>query len=100
MPQYSWITQAQAINALQGRLANSTFWTQAELSFYLNEALRLWSSLTEQWNQDFIFTASTNGWNNTGTLAGSPRLRTVTDAYLYTQMQYMLLEPPTGAATW
>jgi hypothetical protein len=33
-------------------------------------------------------------------LPGSPRVRTVTDAYLYTQMQCMLLEPATGAAPW
>src|SRR5271170_2218770 len=98
--QFSWLTMQQAINALQGRLANTTFWTQSELAFYLNESLRFWNALTEQWNADFVFPASTNGWNNTGTLAGSPRLRTITDSYLYTQMQYMLLEAPTGGSPW
>jgi hypothetical protein len=97
---YSWITLAQAISALQGKLQNSTFWTSAELQVYLNEALRFWNALTEQWNADFAFTASGSTWANTGSLTYSPRLRSVTDAYLYTQMQYMLLEPPTGAGTW
>ena len=96
---YSWLTLTQAVNALQGRLANVTFWTQAELIVYITEALRLWNALTEQWNQDFIYTG-TSAWVNTGTQVGSPRLRSVTDTYLYTQMQYMLLENPTGGGTW
>jgi hypothetical protein len=98
MPTYSWLTLQQADNALVGRLANTTFWTQPERFLYLNEALRLWNALTEQWNSDFVYTATTS-WTNTGTEVGSPRLRTVTDVYLYTQMQYMLLEPGTGG-TW
>jgi len=100
MPVYSWLTLSQAISALQGRLQNSSFWTSAECQVYLTEALRIFNALTEQWNTDFAFTASGSTWNNLGTIAGSPRLRTVTDAYLYTQMQLMLLEPPTGAAAW
>ena len=97
MPVYTWLTLQEAVDALQGRLANSTFWTQAELIVYINESLRLWNALTEQWNQDFIYNSSP-AWTNTGAVTGSPRLRTVTSDYLYTQMQYMLLEPPTGGA--
>lgn len=99
MPTYSWITLQQADNALAGRLANTTFWTQAERIVYLTEALRFWNALTEQWNDEFIYN-QTAAWSNTGTAAGSPRLRSVTDSYLYTQMQYMLLEPPSGGGAW
>lgn len=101
MPQpFSWITNAQALAALSGRLYGSAMWSNpSELQIYLNDALRTWNGYTEQWNQDFVFDA-VSGWTNLGTLAGSPRLRTVTDAQIYTQMQYMLLEPPTGAGTW
>ena len=99
MASYSWLTLSQAVNALQGRLQNSAFWTYDECVAYLTESLRLWNALTEQWNTDFTFTAQGAQWANMGTLAGSPRLRTVTDADIYTQMQMMLLEPPTGA-TW
>ena len=99
MPTYSWLTLAEAVSALQGRLANTTFWTQAELIFYVNESLRFWNALTEQFNADFLFTSST-AWTNTGTATGSPRLRSVTDSYLYAQMQYMLLEPPSGGGAW
>ena len=96
---YSWLTQAQAIAALQGRLSNTTSWTSAECWIYLTEALRHWSAMSECWSQDFIVPAANGAWINTGTATGSPRLRSVTDTFLYTQMQYMLLEPPTGG-TW
>jgi hypothetical protein len=97
--QYSWWTIGQAISALQGRLQNTAFWSTAELQLYLFDSLRLWNALTEVWKQNYILAPSST-WNNLGTIAGSPRLRTVTDADLYTRMQYMLLEPPTGAGTW
>ena len=98
---YSWLKLTDAISALQGRLGSSVFWSTAEAQAYLTMALREWNSLTEQWATAFTFPAtSTQTWYNTGLLAGSPRLRTVTDASLYTMMQYMLLEPPTGAGAW
>jgi len=99
MATYTWLTLSQALSALQGRLANSTFWSSGELTVYIQSALRTWNALTEQWKQDFTFTG-TAGWYNTGTRTGSPRLRTVTDANLYTQMQYMLLEAASGGGAW
>ena len=84
-----------------GGSKTAPFWTQAELQIYIINALRTWNALTEQWPVDFVFpTSSATTWYNTSTLAGSPRLRTVTDNEIYTLMQYMLLEPPTGAGTW
>ena len=78
------------------------YWTYAELVLYLQESLRTWNALTEQWNADFAFTATpaSGVWFNLSTVANSPRLRTLTDAYLYTAMEYALLEPPTGAGAW
>jgi len=103
MPAFTWLTWLQARQALAARLAdpNNVFWTDAENKLYLTEALRVWNSLTEQFNTDFAFPATPpTVWYNFGTLIGSPRLRTVTDADLYTVMQYHLLEPPTGAGAW
>jgi hypothetical protein len=101
MATYSWLSLSTAIGALQTRLGSSVFWPSAECQGYLTESLHEWNSLTEQWKQDFNFSATSSAtWYNTGTLASSPRLRTLTDATLYTQMQNMLLEPPTGAGTW
>lgn len=103
MPQYTFATLAQAQTALAARLADpgNIFWTVSELNFYLQEALRSWNALTEQFNADFAFYASPNQtWYDISVMAGSPRQRTITDAYLYTIMQYHLLEPPTGAGAW
>jgi len=101
MATYSWLSLSTAIGALQTRLGSSVFWPSAEAQGYLYQSLREWNGLTEQWKLPFTFPAtSATPWYNTGTLAGSPRLRTLTDATLYSMMQGMLLEPQTGAGTW
>lgn len=103
MPAYTWITLAQAQAALAARLADpgNRFWTLPELALYLQEALRTWNAFTEQWNSEFgITNVPSATWYDLSTLSNSPRFRTLTDAYLYTLMQYHLLEPPNGAAAW
>jgi hypothetical protein len=102
MPQYQWLTYLQARQALAARLAdpNNVFWSDIENGLYLIEALRTWNALTEVWNTDFVFSAAAPSvWFDLSTFPGSPRLRTLTDTYLYTLMQYHLLEPPSGG-TW
>lgn len=116
MPAFSYITSLQAEQALALRLndVNNTRWAKAELNLYLAETLRSWNALTATWVSDWTTTyvqpnpATLPVWNSTGndfnSLVGanssSPRYQTLTDAYLYTVAQYMLLEPPTGNATW
>ena len=94
---YSWITYLQARQQLAARLADSSmqFWEDAELGFYIQQALRIFNSLTFTWRKDFQFN-STSLWNYLGSLSGSPRLRTITDIYCYQELEYMLLEPPMG----
>lgn len=116
MPQanpFSYETFAQAKQTLaQNRLNDPTnsFWTDAECGIYITEALRVWNCLTQTWLQDYTHTLATDDltWQSTGSpsnpfvghLLDSPRLQTLTDAYVYTVAQYHLLEPPTGNATW
>jgi hypothetical protein len=103
LSQFTWLTYLQARQALAARLADTgnTFWTDAENGIYLAEALRTWNALTEQFNESFSFiTNPAVTWYNLSTQSGSLRLRTLTDAYLYTLLQFHLLEPPTGAGTW
>ena len=99
---YSWLPLTTAIAQVGQRLnitpSASSFWTTAEIIVYINQALRMYNVLTNTWKADFVYNSS-NIWNSLGTLAGSPRLRTLTDTYCYTQMQNMLLEPASGG-TW
>ena len=93
-------TFLQLRQALAIRLDDITnqFWTDAENGLYIIEALRMWNVLTGYWKTDFPFQTS-NGvvWYSVPKLINSPRVRTVTDADIYTMMEYHLLEPPTGA---
>ena len=100
MAAYSWLTKTAAIAALQGRLNQSSFWLSTELWGKITEALRHWNGLCEQWNQTLAVTNANGQWINTGTLAGSPRLRSVTDMDLYSSMCYTLLEPQLSAGSW
>ena len=100
MATYSWLTKTAAIEALQGRLKTTAFWTSTELWGYLVESLRHWNGLTEQWNAPFNLNNANGQWINTGTAANSPRIRTVTDQYLYGQMCSMLLEPQLSGGAW
>ena len=99
---YAWLQFGTAKTQLAQRLADPTnqFWTDAELGFRIQQALRQFNVLTNCWKSDFVFNNTGPGvWNSLATLAGSPRLRTITDSYCYTDMEYHILEPPT-AGTW
>jgi hypothetical protein len=101
---YQWLTFSAARQQLAARLADpgNAFWLDAENGSYIVEALRTWNALTFAWKSVFTFTvaaASKPTWYSLGLLAGSPRLRTLTDSALYTAMEYHLLEPATGS-TW
>lgn len=100
MATYSWLTKSNAVTALQGRLNQWALWSPTEIWLYISESLRHFNGLTEQWNQTVAITNANGQWINTGTLPSSPRLRSVTDQYLYDQMAYMLLEPPLSAGAW
>ena len=52
------------------------------------------------WRADFQYNDPVNIWNSLGSLPGSPRLRTITDQQVYTELEYMLLEPSNNTSTW
>lgn len=97
---FQWLTMTEAVTQLGQRLnvvpSATTLWTPAELQIYITTALRQFNSLTWTWRQDFQYNDPSNLWNSLGSLPGSPRLRTTTDVDCYTEMEYMLLEPPSG----
>ncbi len=98
---FGWLTLEQAVTQLSQRLADPTnqFWTNAELTIYIQQALRQFNALTWTWRQDFQYNDPVNLWNSLGSMPNSPRIRNLYDTYCYTEMQYMLLEPPSGQ-TW
>lgn len=103
MATYSYITLAQASQQLSDRLYDSTptFWSQAELTFYIQESLRTFNAMTGYWRGDFIFQSSDGViWYDLTQQANTLRPYTVTDAYLYQIIQYHLLEPATGVNPW
>jgi hypothetical protein len=101
MPTYQWLPLTTAVQQIQDRLNDAgVFWSVAEIGAYLVEGLRVFNALTESWKAEFTFTAQGSVWQNLGLIAGSPRLRTVTDGELCSHMEYMLLEPAVGIGAW
>ena len=101
MGTYAWLQYAAARQQLAARLADpgNVFWSDEEVGIYICQALRQFNALTFTWKTDYVFN-STSLWNFLGSMAPpmppSPRLRTLTDTYAYKELEYMLLEPPTG----
>lgn len=99
-PNYQWLQLSTALSQFSQRLndPNNVFWSTAECIIYLQQSLRMFNVLTFTWKTEFAYNP-TRLWNSLASLPGSPRFRTQTDTNCYTQMEYMLLEPPTGG-TW
>ena len=99
---FQWLTFGQAKSELALRLGdeNMVFWSDAELGEWLIEALRVWNALTAYWAEPyaFSFTQTDANWYPANA-SGSPRQPTLTDADIYTLIEYHLLEPP-GGGTW
>lgn len=96
---YVWLSFLTARQQLAARLADPAmvFWTDNELKIYIQRALRMFNALTFTWKNDFAFNnPGPSVWNSLATLAGSPRLRTLTTTDAFTFLQYSLLEAPTG----
>ena len=100
--QYQWLSLTTAISQLGQRLnitpSSTSTWTTPELVIYLQQSLRVYNVLTYKWRQDYTYSDPSDIWNSLGQLAGSPRLRTITDVYCYTELEYMLFEPPSGGS--
>jgi len=98
-PLYQYATLAGARQQLANRLYDSgmVFWISAELTLYIQEALRTWNSMAQYWRGDSTF-APVPGqqWYDLTQVANTLRPYTVLDTDLYTLMEYQLLEPVAG----
>lgn len=68
-----------------------------EANLYISESLRALNAATAVWSQDFQFDFNSGDTWKSLNFPGSPRQRTITDSYLYTQMEAMLMEPMSGS---
>lgn len=99
---YTTLTLTQALQDLARRLNDPSgiFWTDAEKTLYLQEAVRCFNAAANYFRDQFTFDTTINvHWYDLTTVANTLRPQTVTDVDLFTEMEYHLLEPPTGA-TW
>lgn len=103
MADYQTITLADARTALAQRLQDPTFvhWTADELTIYLHEAIRTWSAYTSPFRATGVFsTTYLEPFYDINDELGDLRSFTVTDQDLVNEIEYHLLEPPSGAGAW
>ena len=96
-PTYTSFTLSTTQSLLAQRLNDptQTFWTPPELTLHIQNALRFWNALTgdsREW-YSLPVDGTPTVWYDLQTLAGSPRISTVTDQDVYSWLQYALLEP-------
>ena len=103
---YSYLTFGQMKQNLAERLGDSgmQYWTNAasysELGLILQDAIRTWSALTQQWRTRVVFnTAASQPWYDLSASASSARGYSVTDQQAVALMEYMLGEP-LGLTSW
>lgn len=97
---YQWLTWSEAQAELSSRLSDTAqqFTVAAEVPLYLMLALQMWNTLTGFFVSEYpvkLTPPLASNWQQANG-AGSPRFQTQTDITLYTLIEYMLLEPPTG----
>lgn len=93
------LTTAKAILASRLQDSGMVHWTTSELTRYLNEALRTWNALTgaAQVQTSFVSQAGVPFYDLPVTLPVY-RAYTITDTYLVSDLEYALMEPPTGGS--
>ena len=104
---FAYETLGNAIADLGRRLydANTQFWSPAELTVWIQDALQTWNALTGFWRDSQTFTLSANNnnfWYDLSSVAGTIRPSSTTDNALIQQIEYVLLEPLTATypLTW
>lgn len=95
---YTAPTLAQARAELAGRLndPDMVHWLSGELDLYIREAIRVWQAWTAHWRARETFqTTQLQPFYDLGVVLDDLRPMTVTNLDLITEIEYMLLEPPT-----
>lgn len=100
---YNYITLSGLLTQLAERLDDSAniYWTQPELTAYLQEALRTFQALTGYWRASMQFQTNINtAFYDLTAQAGSAMPMSVTDAQILSVILYQLIEPQFSGAAW
>lgn len=98
---YAYETLGTALSDLGRRLYDPTFqfWTAAELTLRIQQALQTWNALTGFWRDTQSFSLSANNsnyWYDLTAVSGSIRPMNTNDTALIQSIEYHLLEPVTN----
>lgn len=100
---YTTTTLGDAIGEMGSRLADPLHvrWTEAELTFYIRDALRTFNALTNHFRDSATFsTTNKQAFYDLATVAPGLRAMTVTTTEIVDQILYMLMEPALNGTTW
>lgn len=100
---YTIPTLATAIEDMGGRLydPDHIHWSEAELTLYIQEAIRTYNALTNHYRIRTTFTVTPNEpFYDLPTTVPTYRANTITVSQVITQIAYMLLEPPPTGTFW
>src|SRR2546430_7747206 len=103
---YSYRKYVDARQDLANRLydPDKQFWSDAELGYYIKDALRTWNSLSNFFREEYpLNLQSSVVWYDITSAAVAPgtlRAFTLTDVDIYTGIEYHLLEPPLAGGLW
>ncbi len=98
---YTQYTQASLAREISVALQdpNNIYWKTDEIYRTIDESLLLWGALTSYWRERGSFTANTRiPFYDLAIYFPTLRARTYTFNQLATEIQYHLIEPPTGVA--
>lgn len=98
---YTALTFQEAKRLLSVRLSDTdfTFWTEEEMGFYIIDALRHWSLLSQYWKDRTVFqTVPGQAFYDLNTVLPQFRAETATDTDLIKLLCYHLIEPATGTS--
>jgi hypothetical protein len=99
---YTAFTLGQLLADLAERLQDpaNVFWTAAELTLYVQEALQTWNSMAAWYRDRMVFnTAAATPWYDLSAVPGTLIPYAVTDSTLFNLIEYHLLEPPGNVYT-
>lgn len=100
---YTTVTLADALGDMGSRLydPNHVRWPEAELTIYIQQALRTYNALTNHFREETTFTSTVGeAFYDLPTICPSLRAQTYSVAEAVEQIAWQLMEPPPQGNSW